>query len=204
MPLVEADPAPLTFDPARAALVVIDMQRDFLEPGGFGETLGNDVSLLAAAVGPCGRALEAARASGLLVIHTLEWATGRILRLRRPKLARRALEAGVGRPGPCGRIGAAAEPATNVDGACRAARARRATSPHRAAVFFAHVTGTGQQCAGRTPLAVLGHRVRLRRGTTEGCASIPAARRANTAAYRCGAFAELRELFPGISRGGRE
>lgn len=60
-PLLDAEPAPLPFDPARAALVVIDMQRDFLEPGGFGESLGNDVSLLAAAVPPARALLAAAQ-----------------------------------------------------------------------------------------------------------------------------------------------
>ena len=44
---IPAEPSDFECDPARAALIVIDMQRDFLEPGGFGETLGNDVSLLA-------------------------------------------------------------------------------------------------------------------------------------------------------------
>ena len=52
-----AEPSEIIFDPSRAALVVIDMQRDFLEPGGFGETLGNDVSLLQAAVGDDKRSL---------------------------------------------------------------------------------------------------------------------------------------------------
>ena len=56
--LVDAEPEPIAIDPARTALVIIDMQRDFLEPGGFGETLGNDVSLLSAAVGPCRALLE--------------------------------------------------------------------------------------------------------------------------------------------------
>ena len=62
---LDADPYPYTFDPATTAFVVIDMQRDFVEPGGFGETLGNDVSLLQAVVPPLQKAMAAARAAGL-------------------------------------------------------------------------------------------------------------------------------------------
>src|ERR1700753_4356194 len=69
---VAAKPAPVKIDLDRTALVIIDMQRDFLLPGGFGETLGNDVSLLTSAVAPCRRVLAAARRHGLLVIHTRE------------------------------------------------------------------------------------------------------------------------------------
>ena len=54
----DAEPAPLSVDLDRAALVIIDMQRDFLEPGGFGEALGNDVSRLQVAVEPCRQVLE--------------------------------------------------------------------------------------------------------------------------------------------------
>ena len=50
--LLDAQPSPLPFDASSTALLIIDMQRDFLEPGGFGESLGNDVSLLASAVPP--------------------------------------------------------------------------------------------------------------------------------------------------------
>jgi isochorismate hydrolase len=70
--LVDAEPEAIAIDPRATALVIIDMQRDFLEPGGFGASLGNDVSLLAAAVAPCGQLLAAARRLGMLVIHTRE------------------------------------------------------------------------------------------------------------------------------------
>jgi nicotinamidase-related amidase len=70
--IIDAEPASITIDPARTAVIVIDMQRDFLEPGGFGESLGNDVSLLNAAVAPCLKLLTAARRRDMMVIHTRE------------------------------------------------------------------------------------------------------------------------------------
>src|ERR1044072_1882731 len=69
---IQAEPETVPLDLTRTALIIIDMQRDFLEPGGFGETLGNDVSLLGRAVTPCKAVLEAAREAGLLIIHTRE------------------------------------------------------------------------------------------------------------------------------------
>jgi nicotinamidase-related amidase len=72
MPLIEAEPYEFAFAPATAALVIIDMQRDFLEPGGFGESLGNDVSRLRRTIEPTRHLLEAARGAGLVVIHTRE------------------------------------------------------------------------------------------------------------------------------------
>ena len=69
---VAAVPGPFPLEVGKTALVVIDMQRDFLLPGGFGETLGNDVSLLQKVVPPLAEVLAAARASGMLVIHTRE------------------------------------------------------------------------------------------------------------------------------------
>src|SRR3954464_12405657 len=70
--VIDAEPEPISIDADRTAVVVIDMQRDFLEPGGFGESLGNDVSLLAAAVGPCRALLAAARRRSMLIVHTRE------------------------------------------------------------------------------------------------------------------------------------
>jgi nicotinamidase-related amidase len=69
---LDAEPTPLTIDLKRSALVIIDMQRDFLEAGGFGAALGNDVTRLQAAVGPCRAIFAAARRAGMLVIHTRE------------------------------------------------------------------------------------------------------------------------------------
>ena len=69
---IDAEPAPLAIDPAATALLVIDMQKDFLYPDGFGAFLGNDVTLLHRAIAPTQAVLAAARAQGMLVIHTRE------------------------------------------------------------------------------------------------------------------------------------
>src|ERR1043166_5552786 len=69
---IDAEPEPIAVDLDHTALIIIDMQRDFLEPGGFGETLGNDVSRLAAAGGTRRAGLAAAGRRGLLVVHTRE------------------------------------------------------------------------------------------------------------------------------------
>src|ERR1700716_4125863 len=69
---IEAQPYPFEFVPAQCALLIIDMQRDFLEPGGFGEVLGNDVSQLRRTIEPNKKLLAAFRAAGLQVMHTRE------------------------------------------------------------------------------------------------------------------------------------
>src|SRR5271169_1641722 len=69
---MEAEPYELQFAPNKTALLIIDMQRDFVLPGGFGEALGNDVTPLQAAVAPTRRVLDAARKLGMIVIHTRE------------------------------------------------------------------------------------------------------------------------------------
>ena len=100
---IQAEPFELPFDTAATALVIIDMQRDFVLPGGFGEKLGNDTSLLLAAVEPTRRVLEQARRIGMLVIHTREG--------HRPDLSdcppakrTRGGKTFIGEPGPMGRI----------------------------------------------------------------------------------------------------
>ncbi|HYM03274.1 MAG TPA: isochorismatase family cysteine hydrolase [Stellaceae bacterium] len=104
MPNIASEPYPFRLDIAHAALVIIDMQRDFLEPGGFGAALGNDVSLLRRAVPPTQRLLEAARAVGMLVVHTREGHRPDLSDLPPAKKARGNLAVGIGDPGPMGRI----------------------------------------------------------------------------------------------------
>jgi nicotinamidase-related amidase len=101
---IDAEPEPITLDPSATAIVIIDMQRDFLLPGGFGETLGNDVSLLLAAVEPCRRLLSAAREKGVLVIHTREGHRPDLSDAPRAKVERGAPSMRIGAPGPMGRI----------------------------------------------------------------------------------------------------
>lgn len=111
---LEAEPTPLAFDPAATALVIIDMQRDFLEPGGFGESLGNDVSRLAAAIAPAASLLDAARRAGLLVIHTREGHRPDLSDAPPAKIARGAPSARIGDPGPMGRILIRGEPGHDI------------------------------------------------------------------------------------------
>jgi nicotinamidase-related amidase len=99
-----AEPQPLNVELDRTALIIIDMQRDFLEPGGFGEALGNDVALLKAAVKPLKAVLDAARAVGLLVIHTREGHRPDLSDAPPFKIERGSPSKRIGDPGPMGRI----------------------------------------------------------------------------------------------------
>lgn len=100
---IEAEPFALAFDEATTALMIIDMQRDFVLPGGFGEKLGNDTSLLLAAVEPTQRVLETARRKGMLVVHTREGHRPDLSDCPPAKLTRGGMTF-IGTDGPMGRI----------------------------------------------------------------------------------------------------
>lgn len=104
MVVIEADPYPFELERSRAALLIIDMQRDFLEAGGFGEALGNDVALLRRAVPPTMALLKAARTAGVLVIHTREGHRPDLTNLSAAKRRRGGFQTGIGDNGPLGRI----------------------------------------------------------------------------------------------------
>jgi len=101
---MEAEPYAFDLEPASAALVIIDMQRDFLEPGGFGAALGNDVSLLRRTIAPTRRLLESARAAGMFVVHTREGHRPDLADLPPAKAVRGRFPVGIGDRGPMGRI----------------------------------------------------------------------------------------------------
>ena len=109
-----ARPYPFSFEPAACALLVIDMQRDFLEPGGFGQALGNDVALLRAAIEPTGTMLEAARSAGLLILHTREGHAPDLGDLPPAKHRRGQAALRIGDRGPMGRILIRGEPGYEI------------------------------------------------------------------------------------------
>jgi nicotinamidase-related amidase len=111
---IAANPSPIEVDLERTALIIVNMQRDFLEPGGFGETLGNNVSLLRSAVGPCRTVVNAARRAGLMVIHTREGHLPDLSDAPPAKVERGAPSLRIGDKGPMGRILIRGEPGHQI------------------------------------------------------------------------------------------
>ena len=101
---IAAEPYPFEFIPSKCALLIIDMQRDFLEPGGFGEMLGNDVSQLRRTIAPNKELLGAWRAAGLTVLHTREGHRPDLADLPPEKKIRGKSDKTIGDEGPMGRI----------------------------------------------------------------------------------------------------
>jgi nicotinamidase-related amidase len=111
---MSAQPFDYSFELAQAALVIIDMQRDFIEPGGFGETLGNDVSLLSAIVPACQQVLSAWRQAGGLVVHTREAHSADLSDCPPAKRDRGNPSLRIGDVGPMGRILVSGEPGNQI------------------------------------------------------------------------------------------
>lgn len=101
---IPAEPSPYLLPPDKTALIVIDMQRDFLLPGGFGESLGNDVDQLLKVVPPLAALIAAARAAAIPVIHTREGHLPDLSDCPPAKLNRGAPSQRIGDPGAFGRI----------------------------------------------------------------------------------------------------
>ncbi len=102
--VVKSEPYDFEFEPQATALIVIDMQNDFVNPGGFGEFLGNDVSLLRRAIGPIKNILSAVRGTEIKVIHTREGHRPDLSDCPLSKLKRGKLKVRIGDEGPMGRV----------------------------------------------------------------------------------------------------
>ena len=114
MPEIDALPHPYRFEPASTALLVIDMQRDFIEAGGFGETLGNEVARLAAIVPTVAALIDWCRTRGIRVIHTREAHRPALSDCPPAKRLRGAPALRIGDAGAMGRILVDGEPGNDI------------------------------------------------------------------------------------------
>ncbi len=177
MPTIAARPVPFVFDPAHTALLMIDMQRDFLEPGGFGAMLGNDVSQLGDVALKCGELLAWARAHSLLIVHTQEAHARDLSDCPPSKRARGALACGIGDAGPLGRVLVEGEPGSDFVAECRPQPGETVLRKPGKGAFYA--TGLEHQlhCRGITHLLIAGV-------TTEVCVQT-SMREANDRGFEC-------------------
>lgn len=121
MPTLRAQPYDYTFERSKLALLVIDMQRDFIEAGGFGASLGNDVSRLNAIVPTVARVLECCRGAGVPIIHTREGHPPDLRDCPASKLTRGHAQLRIGDVGPMGRILIQGEAGHDIIAPCRPA-----------------------------------------------------------------------------------
>ncbi|EOD69188.1 cysteine hydrolase family protein [Amycolatopsis vancoresmycina] len=174
---VGADPTSFRFEPATTALLVIDMQRDFVEPGGFGETLGNDVSRLRGVIAPLRRTLAATRAAGVRVIHTREGHLPDLSDCPPAKLERGRPSMRIGDPGPNGRILVRGEHGHGIIDELAPVDGETVIDKPGKGAFYRTGLGEVLSAAGITSLVVTGV-------TTEVCVHTTV-REANDRGYEC-------------------
>jgi nicotinamidase-related amidase len=174
---LDANPFPFSFEPARTALVILDMQRDFMEPGGFGASLGNDVSLLRAIVPACQRMLAGWRALGGLVVHTREAHRPDLSDCPPAKRERGNPTLRIGDVGPMGRVLVAGEPGCEIIPELAPQRGEIVIDKPGKGAFYATPLHALLQEAGITHLLFMGV-------TTEVCVQT-SMREANDRGYDC-------------------
>ena len=174
---VQALPAPFVFNAQHTALVIIDMQRDFIDPGGFGESLGNDVSLLAQIVPTVAELLALARTAGLLVVHTRESHAPDLSDCPPAKRLRGVPQMRIGDPGPIGRILVRGEPGNAIVDALAPLDGELVIDKPGKGAFYATALGAELNTRGITHLLFAGV-------TTEVCVQT-SMREANDRGYEC-------------------
>jgi nicotinamidase-related amidase len=174
---IDARPFPFRFPTAGLGLVVIDMQRDFVEPGGFGASLGNDVAPLQAIVPTVARLIAGFRAAGRPVIHTRECHRPDLSDCPPAKRLRGAPSARIGDPGPMGRILIAGEPGAEIVPELAPAEGETVIDKPGKGAYFATGFDDALRARGLTHLVFAGV-------TTEVCVQTTM-REANDRGYEC-------------------
>ena len=193
----DAQPFPFQFDPATTALIVIDMQRDFVEPGGFGETLGNDVSLLAAIVPTVRGLLDWCRANGVRVIHTREGHRPDLSDCPPAKRGRGDPKLRIGDASPMGRILIDGEPGNDIVASLAPLAGETVIVKPGKGAFYATALGDILRLQGITHLLFAGV-------TTEVCVQTTM-REANDRGYDCLLVEDATEsYFPAFKRAALE
>jgi nicotinamidase-related amidase len=174
---IAAEPFPLLLDKARCALIVIDMQRDFIEPGGFGASLGNDVTQLQKIIPVVARLIAGFRDAGLLVIHTRECHATDLSDCPPAKRNRGEPSLRIGDPGPMGRVLISGEPGAEIVPELSPLPGETVIDKPGKGAFYATKLGSILKAKGITQLVFAGV-------TTEVCVQTTM-REANDRGYEC-------------------
>jgi len=190
---IAARPFDYTLAPGRTALVVIDMQRDFVEPGGFGASLGNDVTRLHAAIDPIAQLLQAWRQRKWPVLHTRECHRPDLSDCPPAKRHRGNPSQRIGDPGPMGRLLVAGEPGADIIPALAPATGEWVVDKPGKGMFWGTGLHEKLQDVGITHLVFTGV-------TTEVCVQT-SMREANDRGYECLIVEDATEsYFPDFKR----
>ena len=193
MPTIAAEPYDYAFPPGGLALLIIDMQRDFIEPGGFGAALGNDITRLAPAVSGVARLLGAFRERGLPVVHTKECHLPDLSDCPPAKLSRGRPGLRIGDAGPMGRILIAGEPGNDFVETLRPREGETVIAKPGKGAFFATPLERTLRALGVSHLLVTGV-------TTEVCVQTTM-REANDRGFECLLVEDATEsYFPEFKR----
>lgn len=174
---VTAKPYDYIFSPKNTALIIIDMQRDFIEPGGFGEALGNDVSQLEAVVPVVGNLLDFARNLNMIIIHTRESHLHDLSDCPISKRSRGNPKCRIGDQGPMGRVLIRGEPGNEIVSALRPLKGEIVVDKPGKGAFYGTDLHMQLQRLGITHLLFSGV-------TTEVCVQT-SMREANDRGYEC-------------------